>query len=93
LDSDRRDSEFAGDIACIAFLTVSFVPKPILWNPVQKKNKNRSCKQDRVLLADDLFVVVASAAEKVLAGTTVAKRLNYKPKFNGCRYKFMCNMI
>ena len=37
LDSDRRDAEFAGVFASIAFLTVSFVPKPIFWNPAEKK--------------------------------------------------------
>ena len=36
LDSVRRDAEFAGVFASVAFLTVSFVPKSIFWNPVQK---------------------------------------------------------
>ena len=33
LDSDRRDAEFACVFASVAFLTVSFVPKSIFWNP------------------------------------------------------------
>jgi len=37
LDSDRRDAEFAGVFASVAFLTVSFVPKSIFWNPAEKK--------------------------------------------------------
>ena len=39
LDSDRRDAEFAGVFASVAFCAVSFVPKSIFWNPAEKKVK------------------------------------------------------
>ena len=39
LNSDRRDAEFAGVFAPVAFLTVSFVPISIFWNPAEKKVK------------------------------------------------------
>ena len=39
LDSIRRDAEFAGVFASVAFLTVSFVPKSRFGNPAEKKVK------------------------------------------------------
>jgi len=39
LDSDRRDAEFACVFPSVAFLTVSFVPQSIFWNPAEKKVK------------------------------------------------------
>jgi len=37
LDSVRRDAEFAGVFASVAFLTGNFVPKSRFWNPAEKK--------------------------------------------------------
>jgi len=66
LDSVRRDAEFACVFASVAFLTVSFVPKSIFWNPAGKSKKVRAsktghkvllnlCRQERIGNQDDLF--------------------------------------